>query len=106
MKFEQQNLGDRILIRAEGQIDRVINVDAFRQGLEQAPDNIPIHIDLAEVEFVGSAFIKLLMEFRGQYPRKAANIQLVNPRPNTRDLLHLLKLDQVFPVLSTKPPCS
>lgn len=106
MKIESYTLEDRYLICLRGRVDQSSNIQAFRDMLEKAPTSMLIQIDLSEVEFLGSSFVKVLMEFRSQRPAVAANIKLANPKPNTRDLLQLLRLDMVFPVITTTPPCN
>ena len=105
MEVEGHTLEDRYLLCLRGRVDQSSNIQVFREMLEKAPESKSIQIDLSEVEFLGSSFVKVLMEFRSQHPEAAADIRLANPKPNTRDLLQLLKLDMVFPVITTKPPC-
>ncbi len=106
MKIEGHQTGEHYILSLRGRVDQSSNIQVFREMLENAPHGRIIQIDLSEVEFLGSFFVKVLLEFRSQHPETAANIRLANPKPNTRDLLQLLKLDKVFPVITTIPPCS
>jgi anti-anti-sigma factor len=86
-----------VIVRLAGELD-LYNADDVRRALLQAVDAAPekIVVDMAEVEFVDSTALGVLLEARSKLGR--AGLMLAAPRLETRRTLQVSGLDRHLPV--------
>jgi anti-sigma B factor antagonist len=86
-----------VIVRLAGELD-LYNADDVRRALLQAVDGAPekIVVDMAEVEFVDSTALGVLLEARSKLGR--AGLMLAAPRLETRRTLQVSGLDRHLPV--------
>jgi len=66
-------------------------------------DNIQLcGIDLAGVRYMNSTGISLLINLLNMFKQNDGEAMLVNPSPQIRKLLEMMKLDTVFSILESK----
>jgi anti-anti-sigma factor len=92
---EQQN--GSVVVRLAGELD-LYNADDIRVALRQAIDSGPerIVVDMAEVEFVDSTALGVLIEARAKLGRPG--LVLAAPQLETRRTLQVSGLDRHLPV--------
>jgi anti-sigma B factor antagonist len=86
-----------VILRLAGELD-LYNADDIRRALAQAIDSAPekIVVDMAEVEFVDSTALGVLIEARSKLGR--AGVLLAAPQLETRRTLQVSGLDRHLPV--------
>lgn len=98
--INHQFLGDKHVIKLVGDgLNRQTNYQTLKSILEKCDDSIPIHIDLSQIEFIGSALIGILIKFRDK------QVFLTDPNVTVLEIIKLTKIDNMFKILMTKPPC-
>ncbi|HVS03596.1 MAG TPA: STAS domain-containing protein [Thermoanaerobaculia bacterium] len=68
-----------------------------REAFDQIADSCTL--DLAELAYVSSAGLGLLVALQLRLAKKGGSVTLANASPQVRELLSLAGLDQVFTVL-------
>jgi anti-sigma B factor antagonist len=95
--------GDAVVVRATGEID-LASASALREELTRAcarADDQRVVLDLAEVDFLASAGLRVLAEIHNLCRRCALTFEVVNPR---RPVLRSLRLSGLDRVLSLHLP--
>ena len=92
-----------IITFLSSEFDRSVSYQLFENILDQCNhDDLPVYIDLSQFKFVGSKFIGALISFK---KRCTKPVFLINPSSSAFDIIKLTKLDTIFAILTTKPPC-
>jgi anti-sigma B factor antagonist len=91
------------VVRLGGELD-LYNADNVREALFDACSDGPerVVVDLAEVEFIDSTTLGVLIEARTKLPNKRAFL-LAAPRLETKRALEISGLDRHFAVHDTVP---
>jgi anti-anti-sigma factor len=97
MELAVQLEGTRLGIRIAGNIDR-LHIDKLRQYLCDLRPYDKVDLDLAEVKFIDTAFINLLVELKNSTASAVRKIRLLNPDENISSLLQLCQLDKLYAV--------
>jgi anti-sigma B factor antagonist len=89
-----------VVISLAGELD-LYNAEEIRTALAEAIATGPnrVVIDLAEVEFIDSTALGVLVEVHSQLGRE--NLRLAAPQPGTRRALQVSGLDRHLPVRDT-----
>ena len=92
--------GDAIVVRAAGELD-LHTSGPFREALLQSADAAPgdVVVDLADVEFMDSTTLAILLEARGRVGRD--RFRLAAPGVEARRALEVSGLDRHFRVFAT-----
>lgn len=98
-----EEVGDAYVVRLDGELD-LYNAAQVRTALLDACAKAPerIVVDLAEVEFVDSTALGVLIEARTKLDNRGGLI-LAAPRLETRRALEISGLDKLFAVHDTVP---
>jgi len=86
-----------VVVRLAGELD-LYNADDVRRALAQAIDGSPkrVVVDMADVEFVDSTALGVLIEARSKLGR--SDLLLAGPQLETRRTLQVSGLDRHLPV--------
>jgi anti-anti-sigma factor len=92
-----EQLNGSVIVRLAGELD-LYNADEVRAALSQAIGSSPerIVVDMAEVEFVDSTALGVLIEARSKLGR--STLVLAAPQLETRRTLQVSGLDRHLPV--------
>ena len=92
-----ERLNGSVIVRLAGELD-LYNADDVRTALAQAIDSSPerIVVDMAEVDFVDSTALGVLIEARSKLGRPG--LVLAAPQLETRRTLQVSGLDRHLPV--------
>jgi len=95
-----ERVGEAVVVRLGGELD-LYNADAVRTALAEAAAASPdrLVIDLAEVDFVDSTALGVLIEARAKVD--AERLVLAAPQLDTRRTLQVSGLDRHLPVHDT-----
>jgi anti-sigma B factor antagonist len=93
-----ETVGEARVVRLVGELD-LYNADRVRQALTEAGETSParIIVDLAEVEFIDSTALGVLIEGKSRLDKGGAFL-LASPGLETRRALKISGLDQHFSV--------
>ena len=80
-----------------GEVD-VSNVQALKTQLETALDETrqSITIDLAELKYIDSTGLGVMMGVYGLIKKDGLTIKIINPRDNVKKLLNISGLDKIL----------
>ena len=88
-------------VRVSG-LDRlnVVNCEGFLQLVRsRLPDRCRVvELDCSTIEFIDSAGLGVLISLHKQLAAYDGRVRLYQPQPLVRELLHLLKLDEIFEI--------
>ncbi len=98
MEFEIRNEGDYTVIAPRGEIDFHSSPRLRRQILDVLGRGRDLLIDMAAVSFVDSSAIASLVEGLQQAKEKGRRFGLAGLQEAPRQVLHLTRLDTVFPI--------
>ena len=98
-----EKVGSACVVRLAGELD-LYNADVVRDSLADVCANAPerVIVDLAEVEFIDSTALGVLIEARTKLNNRRAFL-LAAPGLETRRALEISGLDRHFTVLETVP---
>lgn len=93
-----------VVVRLEGEagIRAADELQApFRKITEARPSLVVL--DLAELQFVASLFLGLLVNFRKGIVYQGGRIQMAAVQPNIRDILKVTRLEELFEFVESAP---
>jgi anti-sigma B factor antagonist len=99
--LSSERIDGGVLVRLAGELD-LYNAPAVREALIEAAADGPsrVIVDLAEVEFIDSTALGVLIEARTKLPNRDGFL-LAGPRLETRRALEISGLDRHFAVHET-----
>jgi anti-anti-sigma factor len=94
-----------VVIRLEGDAG-LKAADGLQAPLQRIAAARPplVIFDMAELQFVASLFLGLLVGFRRGLVNQGTKIQLAAVRPNIRELLQVTRLEEFFEFVASAPP--
>ncbi len=104
MIVEKRHLeGGVTLLNIEGVIKLGESAQFFAQTLDRtlADDKGHVIIDFTRINFIDSTGIGELVGYLGRFRSFQRELVLVNPSDRIRKLLHVARLDQLFPMYET-----
>ncbi|HEY7513314.1 MAG TPA: STAS domain-containing protein [Thermoanaerobaculia bacterium] len=100
MQLEHTDLEDGVrMIRLKGRLDlegsdavdlKLTSLAAVKKG--------SVIVDLAEVEFLSSIGVSVIVRVARALSAKEGRLVLLSPRPNVADVLARTQIDQIIPV--------
>jgi anti-sigma B factor antagonist len=104
MIVEKRHLeGGITLLNVEGVIKLGESAQFFAQALDRtlADDQGHVIIDFSRINFIDSTGIGELVGYLGRFRSFQRELVLVNPSDRIRKLLHVARLDSLFPTYDT-----
>ncbi|PYQ54355.1 MAG: hypothetical protein DMF53_29675 [Acidobacteria bacterium] len=99
MIVEKKHLDGFTLLNVEGVIKLGESAQFFAQTLERtlSDDRGHVIIDFSKINFIDSTGIGELVGYLGRFRSSKRDLILVNPSDRIRKLLHVARLDDLFP---------
>lgn len=99
MIVEKRHLNGFTLLNIEGVIKLGESAQFFAQTLERAlsDDRGHVIVDFSKINFIDSTGIGELVGYLGRFRNSKRELILVNPSERIRKLLHVARLDELFP---------
>ena len=99
MIVEKRHLDGFTLLNVEGVIKLGESAQFFAQALERilSEDHGHVIIDFSKINFIDSTGIGELVGYLGRFRNSKRELILVNPSDRIRKLLHVARLDTMFP---------
>jgi anti-sigma B factor antagonist len=99
MIVEKRHLDGYTLLNVEGVIKLGESAQFFAQTLERtlSDDRGHVIIDFSQINFIDSTGIGELVGYLGRFRNSKRELILVNPSDRIRKLLHVARLDELFP---------
>ncbi|HWY85307.1 MAG TPA: STAS domain-containing protein [Gemmataceae bacterium] len=94
-----------VVIRLEGEAG-IKAADSLQVPLQRVTAARPalVIFDMAELGFVASLFLGLLVNFRRGLAKHGTKIQMAGVRPNIRETFQVTRLDELFEFVTRAPP--
>lgn len=93
--------GDWTVLAVAGRIDAASASHLERVCRAELRDRVALAIDLGEVDFMGSAGLRVLVALAQELGPHHGRLALVNPQSLVRDALDISGLARFLPVVST-----
>ena len=74
------------------------DIHELRFEILDTPEAEDISIDLADVEFIDSGFVNLMVEIKNRHPELHQRIRIVNPSDFVLQMLKRMYLDRIYEV--------
>lgn len=101
MNITQEKSDGQMLVHMEGRFDFGAR-KTFKDAMDQAiKDEMPIVLDLAQVSFVDSSALGLLVISHQNLKSKKIPLCLVNPQVYVRQVLDLANIGKMIPIYQT-----
>jgi anti-sigma B factor antagonist len=99
MIVEKRHLDGFTLLDVEGVIKLGESAQFFAQTLERtlSDDHGNVIIDFSKINYIDSTGIGELVGYLGRFRSSSRELILVNPSDRIRKLLHVARLDELFP---------
>ena len=99
MIVEKRRIEDSTLLNVEGVIKLGESAQFFAQALERAleEDEGNVLVDFSRINYIDSTGIGELVGYLGRFRNSKRELILVNPSERIRKLLHVARLDELFP---------
>src|SRR3954464_128420 len=103
MIVEKKHLDGFTLLNVEGVIKLGESAQFFAQTLERtlSDDRGHVIIDFSKINFIDSTGIGELVGYLGRFRSSKRDLILVNPSDRIRKLLHVARLDDLFPTYAS-----
>jgi anti-sigma B factor antagonist len=103
MIVEKRHLEGFTLLNVEGVIKLGESAQFFAQTLERtlSDDHGHVLIDFSKINFIDSTGIGELVGYLGRFRNSKRELILVNPSERIRKLLHVARLDELFPTFDS-----
>lgn len=104
MNFTQETKGNTLIIRISGDL---IGEDSGTKLLEVANEAIARQlkscvIDIAELRYINSSGIGVLITILTKFRNKGGEVYLMNPSDSVKKLLVITKLNSIFQMISSE----
>jgi anti-anti-sigma factor len=101
MTINQKQWNDRVIVHMEGRFDFATR-KIFKDAMDEAvKEGLPIVLDLAQVSFVDSSALGLLVISHQNLKNKKISFCLVNPQTYVRQVLDLANVAKMIPIYRT-----
>ncbi|MFN5468953.1 MAG: STAS domain-containing protein [Pirellulaceae bacterium] len=97
MNIQSRNIGDRLVMQLDGRLDASwadYVGNAIESAIQQGEHRIDL--DLAQVNYVSSAGISVLLKYRKRLSGVKGELRVCNPVENVLELFRLTKLDKIL----------
>jgi len=97
MQIQSRNVGDRLVMQLDGRLDATwadYLGDAIETAIQQGEHRIDL--DLAQVHYVSSAGISVLLKYRKRLTEVKGELRVCNPVESVLQLFRLTKLDKLL----------
>ena len=103
MIVEKRRIEDMTLLRLEGVIKLGESAEFLSQTLERslAEETGHVLIDFSAINYIDSTGIGELVGYLGRFRETGRKLVLINPSERIRRLLHVARLDELFPTHDT-----
>ena len=103
MIVEKRRIEDSTLLNVEGVIKLGESAQFFAQTLERtlSDDHGHVIIDFSKINYIDSTGIGELVGYLGRFRNSKRELILVNPSDRIRKLLHVARLDELFPTYAS-----
>jgi anti-sigma B factor antagonist len=103
MIVEKRRIEDVTLLKLEGVIKLGESAEFLAQTLERtlAEDEGDVLIDFSRINQIDSTGIGELVGYLGRFRDRQRQLVLINPSDRIRSLLHVARLDDLFPTYDT-----
>lgn len=103
MIVEKRRIEDMTLLKLEGVIKLGESAEFLAQTLARAlaDDEGHVLIDFSRINYIDSTGIGELVGYLGRFQEAQRKLVLVNPSDRIRKLLHVARLNELFPVYDT-----
>jgi anti-anti-sigma factor len=99
---ERSVRGDVVVITVRGELD-MATVDRLAVLAEDVPQGSRVVVDMAELEFIDSAGIHLLLALDLRSRQEGWDLTLARPQTTVMRMLTLLKITDQIPIRDTPP---
>jgi anti-sigma B factor antagonist len=103
MIVEKRRIEDITLLKLEGVIKLGESAEFLAQTLARslADDEGHVLIDFSRINYIDSTGIGELVGYLGRFQELKRKLVLVNPSDRIRKLLHVARLNELFPIYDT-----
>ncbi len=103
MIVEKRRVEDMTLLRLEGVIKLGESAEFLAQTLERSLEEESGHvlIDFSAINYIDSTGIGEMVGYLGRFRETGRKLVLINPSDRIRRLLHVARLDELFPTYDT-----
>jgi anti-sigma B factor antagonist len=103
MIVEKRRIEDVTLLKLEGTIKLGESAEFLAQTLERAlaEERGHVLIDFSRINYIDSTGIGELVGYLGRFRELRRKLVLINPSDRIRKLLHVARLDDLFPTHDT-----
>ncbi|CAB1128687.1 anti-sigma F factor antagonist (spoIIAA-2); anti sigma b factor antagonist RsbV [Candidatus Hydrogenisulfobacillus filiaventi] len=98
--------GNRIVVALKGELD-LTTAGPLREALDQLLDRHPgrdLVLDLAEVPFVDSSGLGVILGRYRRVRQEGRQLAIVNPRPHVRAVFDMAGMDTLMSIAPARPP--
>jgi len=88
-----------MIVKISGEISGIKSIDAIHEKLNSAMDSDRVYLDLSEVDFTGSVFINILINFSKKHKERLGKFYILNPSSVATDILDIMNLDKVLNII-------
>lgn len=99
LRIEIERRGDVAVVTLAGSAHMTVSTDLRDQLVELADETTrQLVIDLSDLEFISSLGLGGIVAAHLRSRKNNGSVELVNPRPQIRDLLSVTQLTRLFPI--------
>jgi anti-sigma B factor antagonist len=103
LTLQNRRVEDIAIVKCSGRITEGLESAALQKCLKDLlPYGADVILDLADVDFVDSSGLGLLVRFLMRTQRAQGNLKLCGVRANLREILRITKLNTLFDVYNTE----
>ena len=102
MTIDVQPYGEGTILRVHGEVDMDSSPDLKTRMFSQLKSASVLRLDLADVEYIDSSGVAVLIQGLKDAQANGARLILFNPSKSVREVLELAMLNHVFTIEDSK----